>query len=122
MTLLKHYKNHAKLVDPKSKELASEGVFEVGSDLFELRLQSLAICDSKSLRFGSLSTQKTTHPNKTSLRKQFSGLLVQTVLPLSLKLNKRHAERVWANCSRKLFSVRFIGVGGFWGVGLFSLD
>ena len=59
--------------------------------------------------------QKTTHPNKKSLRKQFSGLLVQTVLPLSLKLNKRHPERVWANCLRKLFSVEFIGVGGFLG-------
>ena len=61
------------------------------------------------------STPKTTHPNKKSLRKQFSGLFVQTVLPLSFQLNKRHAERVWANCLRKLFSVGFIGVGGFLG-------
>ena len=58
---------------------------------------------------------KTTHPNKKSLRKQFSGLFVQTVLPLSFKSNKRHAERVWANCLPKLFSVGFIGVGGFLG-------
>ena len=58
---------------------------------------------------------KKTHPNKKSLRKQFSGLFVQTVLPLSFKLNKRHAERVWANCLHKLFSVEFIGVGGFLG-------
>ena len=37
------------------------------------------------------------------------------VHPLSFRLNKRHAERVWANCLRKLFSVGFIGVGGFFG-------
>ena len=30
--------------------------FRSRSDFFELRLQSLAICDSKSLRFGSLSS------------------------------------------------------------------
>ena len=52
-----------------------------------------------------------THPNKNNLRKQFSGLFVQTVRPLSFKLNKRHAERAWVNCLRKLFSVGFIGVG-----------
>ena len=56
-----------------------------------------------------------THPNKKSLRKQFSELFVQTVLPLPFKLNKRHAERVWANCLCELFSVGFIGVGGFLG-------
>ena len=64
---------------------------------------------------GRKPTPKTTHPNKKSLRKQFSGLFVQTVLPLSFKLNKRHAERVWANCLRKLVSAGFIGVGGFLG-------
>ena len=51
------------------------------------------------------------------LSKQFLGLFVQTVLPPSSKLNKRHAERVWANCLRKLFSIGFIGAGGFFGVG-----
>ena len=45
MALLKHYKNHTKLAVPESKELASEGVFGGRSDFFELRLQSLAICD-----------------------------------------------------------------------------
>ena len=41
---------------------------------------------------------------------------MQIVLPLALKLNRRHAETVWANCLSKLFSVGFIGVGGFfWG-------
>ena len=46
MVLLKHYKNHTKLAIPESKELASEGVFEVAVIFFfELRLQSLAICD-----------------------------------------------------------------------------
>ena len=62
---------------------------------------------------GEKPTPKTTHPNKKSLRKQFSGLFLQTVLPLSFKLNKRHAERVWANCLRKLFSIEFNGVDGF---------
>ena len=33
-------------MDPESKELASEGVFRVAG-IFELRLQSLAICDFK---------------------------------------------------------------------------
>ena len=75
-------------------------------------------CDSFK---GEKPTPKTTHPNKKSLRKQFSGLFVQTVLPLSFKLNKRYAERVWANCLPKLFSVGFIGVGGFLGW-VFSLD
>ena len=70
---------------------------------------------------GKQPTPKTTHPNKKSLRKQFSGLFVQTVLSISSKLNKRHAERVWANCLRRLFSVGFIGVGGFWGW-VFSLE
>ena len=59
--------------------------------------------------------KKTTHPNEKSLRKQFPGLFVRIVLPLSFKLNKRYAERVWANCLPKLFSVGFIGVGGFLG-------
>ena len=45
MALLKHYKNQTKLAVPESKELASEGVFRSRSDFFELRLQSLAICD-----------------------------------------------------------------------------
>ena len=45
MALLKHYKNHTKLAVPESKELASEGVFGVAVIFFELRLQSLAICD-----------------------------------------------------------------------------
>ena len=35
-------------------EIAVLQVFRSRSDFFELRLQSLAICDSKSLRFGSL--------------------------------------------------------------------
>ena len=62
-------------------------------------------------------TSSYTHPNKKSLRKQFSGLFVQTVLSFFFffKLSKRYAERVWANCLPKLFSVGFIGVGGFWG-------
>ena len=64
---------------------------------------------------GEKPTPKNTHPNKKSLRNQFSGLFVQTVLPLSFKFNKRHAERVWANCLHKLFSVEFIGVGVFGG-------
>ena len=33
--------------DPVSKELASEGVFGVAVIFFELRLQSLPICDFK---------------------------------------------------------------------------
>ena len=45
MALLKHYKNHTKLAVPESKELASEGVLGVAVTFFELRLQSLAICD-----------------------------------------------------------------------------
>ena len=45
MALLKHYTNHTKLAAPESKELASEGVFGVAVIFFELRLQSLAICD-----------------------------------------------------------------------------
>ena len=45
MALLKHYKNQTKLAVPESKELVSEGVFEVAVIFFELRLQSLAICD-----------------------------------------------------------------------------
>ena len=36
-------------------EIAVESQWYRRSDYFELRLQSLAICDSKSLRFGSLS-------------------------------------------------------------------
>ena len=46
---------------------------------------------------------------------------METVLPLSFQLNKRHAERVWANCLPELFAVGFLGVGVFGG-GLFSLD
>ena len=46
---------------------------------------------------------------------------MQTVLPLSFQLNKRYAERVWANCFRKLFSVGFIGVGGFLGWVVFGV-
>ena len=67
-------------------------------------------------------TPKNTHPNKKSLRKQFSGLFVQTVLPLSFKLSKRHAERVWANCLHKLFSIECIGVGVFFCGGFLSLE
>ena len=40
---------------------------------------------------------------------------MQIVLPFSSKLKRRHAETVWANCLLKLFSVGFIGVGGFLG-------
>ena len=52
---------------------------------------------------------------------------MQTILPLSFRLDKRHAERVWANCSRKFFSVGFIGVGflrggWFFGVGFLPLN
>ena len=36
---------------------------------------------------------------------------MQILLPVSLKLDRRHAERVWANCLRKLFPVGFVGVG-----------
>ena len=46
---------------------------------------------------------------------------MQTVFPLSFELNRRHAERVWENCLRKLLSVGFIGVGHFLGVGFFPL-
>ena len=42
VALLKHYKNQTKLAVPESKDLASEGVAVI---FFELRLQSLAICD-----------------------------------------------------------------------------
>ena len=45
VALQRHSKSHAKLADPESKELASEGVFGVTVTFFELRLQSLAICD-----------------------------------------------------------------------------
>ena len=63
---------------------------------------------------------KTTHPNKKSLRKQFSELFVQIVLPLSFQLNRRHAERVSANCLRKLFSVG-LWDGWYFEVGFFPL-
>ena len=43
--VLRHSKNHGKLAAPESKEWASEGVFGVAVIFFELRLQSLAICD-----------------------------------------------------------------------------
>ena len=56
---------------------------------------------------------KTTHPNKKSLRKQFSELFVQ--IGLRLELNRKYAERVWANCLHQLFSAGFIGVGGLLG-------
>ena len=63
------------------------------------------------------------HPNnEKNLPKQFSELFAQTVITPSFKLNRRHAERVWANCLPKLFSVGFIGVGGFFWGGFLSLD
>ena len=72
---------------------------------------------------GRKPTPKTTHPNRKSLRKQFSELFVQLILPLSFEFNRRDAERVWANCLRKLVSFGFIGVGGFLGWASFlSLD
>ena len=45
---------------------------------------------------------------------------MQIVLPFPFKLKRRHAETVWANCLPMLFSIGFIGVGGFFlGVGFF---
>ena len=49
--------------------------------------------------------------------KQFSEL--SSLFPLHE--TGRHEETVWANCLRRLFSVRFIGVGVFRG-GLLALD
>ena len=46
---------------------------------------------------------------------------MQTVLRLCFKLNRRHAERVWANWLCKLFSIGFIGMDVFGG-GFLSLD
>ena len=40
---------------------------------------------------------------------------MESVLPLPFKIGKRHAERVWANCLRNLFSGGFIGLRGFLG-------
>ena len=41
-------------------------------------------------------------------------LFVQTVLPLSYKLSRRHAERVWANFCASCFQLGLLGWGGFW--------
>ena len=59
MALLKYHKNHTKLAVPESKELASEGAFGVAV-IFELRLQSLAICDFEvaAIRVTKLPTHK----------------------------------------------------------------
>ena len=45
MALLKHYKNHTKLADSRVQRVGFRGCFRSRSDFFELRLQSLAICD-----------------------------------------------------------------------------
>ena len=66
-------------------------------------------------------TPKTTHPNKKSLRKQFSELFVHTVLPLSLNwtgsAQKEFGQTVCANC----YELVFWGWVVFW-VGFLSLD
>ena len=80
---------------------------------------NFVIFDRREKLKGRKPTPTTTHPNKKSLHKQFSELLVQIVLPFSFTLNRRHAETVWADCLPKLLSVGFIGVGGFSGVGFF---
>ena len=63
-------------------------------------------------------------PRKNGLTSLFKEVRVFKVIfgvvrahcpPSFLEINRRHAERVWAYCLRKLFSVGFIGVGGFGG-------
>ena len=66
MALLKHYKNHTKLAVPESKELASEDTFGVAVIFFELRLQSLAICD---FEVAAIRVTKYGPPNRAPYRR-----------------------------------------------------
>ena len=67
----------------------------------------------KNSIFGRFSSLRPQPPSKAKI-------IFYRRLAVSEKLSKRHAERVWANSLRKLFSAGFTGVGGFW-VGFFPL-
>ena len=85
---------------------------------WESKLVSISISINQfinqSINQGKEAHPQTTHPSNKRKCEHFSELFVQSVLSLSFRLSRRHAERVWANYLRKLFLVGFYGVGGFW--------
>ena len=80
-------------------------------------------CEQTGVSYPGRKThpQKPPTPIKRVYVSSFRDCSCKTVLPLSFELNKRYAERVWANCLPKLFSIGFVGVV-FFGGGFFSLD